>query len=50
MIILVFIYCNWVSTRRQWSVDLYKYRKETAIYVQKQRQYTKQYKNTEHTK
>ena len=26
------ISCNWVSTRWQWSVDLYKTRKETAIY------------------
>ena len=26
----IFIYCKWVSTRWQWSVDLYKNRKETA--------------------
>jgi len=27
----IFIYCKWVSTRWQWSVNLYKNRKETAI-------------------
>jgi len=43
---MIFIYCNWVSTQWQWSVDLYPYRKETA---QKEKQYTKQYKNTEYT-
>jgi hypothetical protein len=32
----IFIYCNWVSTQWQWSVDLYKNRKETA---QKEKQY-----------
>jgi len=26
------IYSNWVSTQWQWSVDLYKNRKEKAIY------------------
>jgi len=39
----IFIYCNWVSTRWQCSVDWYESRKERA---QKERQYTKQYKNT----
>jgi len=29
---MIFIYCNWVSTRWQWSVNLYKNRKETATY------------------
>jgi hypothetical protein len=29
---MIFVYCNWVSTRWQWSVNLYKNRKETAIY------------------
>jgi hypothetical protein len=29
---MIFIYCNWVSTRWQRSVDMYKNRKETAIY------------------
>jgi hypothetical protein len=29
---MIFIYCNWVSTWWQWSVNLYKNRKETAIY------------------
>jgi len=43
---MIFIYCNWVSTRWQWSVDLYKNRKETA---QKEKQYII-YKNTEYTK
>jgi hypothetical protein len=28
---MIFIYCNWISTRWQWSVDLYKNTKETAI-------------------
>jgi len=44
---VIFIYCKWVSTRWQWSVDLYENRKETA---QKEKQYTKQYKNTKYTK
>ena len=44
---MIFIYCNWFSTWWQRSVDLYKNRKETA---QKEKQYTKQYKNTEYTK
>ena len=26
----LFIYCNWVSTRWQWSVDLYKNMKDAA--------------------
>jgi hypothetical protein len=29
---MIFVYCNWVSNRWQWSVNLYKNRKETAIY------------------
>ena len=41
---MIFIYCNWGSTRWQWSVDLYKNRKQT---VQKEKQRTKQYKNNE---
>jgi hypothetical protein len=44
---MIFIYCKWVSIRWQWSVDLYKNRKETA---QNEKQYTKQYKSTEYTK
>ena len=47
MMIMIFIYWNWVSTRWQWSVDLYRNRKETAL---KEKQYTKQHKNTEYTK
>ena len=39
----IFIYCNWVSTRWWWSVDLYKTRREKA-------QTAKQYKNTEYPK
>jgi hypothetical protein len=35
---MIFIYCNWVSTRLQWSADLYKNRKEIA---QKEKQNTK---------
>jgi len=27
---MIFIYCSWVTTRSQWSVDSYKNRKETA--------------------
>ena len=44
---MIFIYCNWVSTRWKRSVDLYKNSKDTA---QKEKQYTKQHKNTEYTK
>ena len=33
MIYDIFIYCSWVSTRWQRSVDLYRNRKETAIYT-----------------
>jgi flagellar biosynthesis chaperone FliJ len=29
---MMYIYCGWVSTRWQRLVDLYKNRKETAIY------------------
>ena len=29
--IMIFINCKWVSTQRQWSMNLYKNRKETAI-------------------
>jgi len=38
----IFIYCKFVSTRCQWSVDLYKNRKEAE---HKEKQYTEQYKN-----
>jgi len=41
-----FFFCNWVSTRWQWPVDLYKYRKETT---KKKKPYTKQYKNNTKT-
>ena len=45
----MFIYWKWVSTRWQWSVDLYTNRKETA---QKEKQYTKNTKiqNTQNRK
>jgi len=42
---MIFIDCSWVSTRWQWSVNLYKSRKETAVY--KRRNDKKQYQNTE---
>ena len=29
---MIFIYCKWVSTQWQWLVNLYKDRKETAVY------------------
>ena len=32
LFIYLFIYYKWVSTRWQWSVKLYTYTKETAIY------------------
>jgi len=28
---VIFIYCKWVSAEWQWSVNLYKNRKETAV-------------------
>jgi len=43
----IFIYCNWVYTRWQWSVDLYKNKREAA---QKDKQYKEQYKITKYTK
>jgi len=44
---ILYLYCSWVSTRWQWSVNLQKYRKETAIY--KKRNNTQKYKkNREH--
>ena len=43
---MIFICCHWVSTRWQWSVDVYKNRKQTAQY---EKQYTKQYKNNTET-
>ena len=39
---MLFIDCDWVSTRWQWSVNLYKIRKETA---KMEKQYTKKYQN-----
>jgi hypothetical protein len=47
--IRVYFYCNWVSTWWQWSVNLYKNSKQTAIYKRKNNT-TKQYKNKEYTK
>jgi len=38
----ILFYWNWISTWWQGSVDLYKNRQETA---QKEKQYTKHYKN-----
>jgi len=40
---------NWVYTQWQWSVDLYKNRKETAIYKSRN-SIEKIKKNTEYTK
>jgi len=34
MLIITFIYCSWVSTWWQWSVDLCKIRKEAIIYTE----------------
>jgi len=45
---MIFIYCNRFSTRWQWSVNLYKNKKRDSN-IQKEKQYTKQYKNTEYT-
>ena len=41
MMMMIFIYCNWVSSRCQWSVNWYKNRTETK---QKEKQCTKRYK------
>ena len=54
MMMMIFIYCNWVSTRWQWLVNLNKNRKETAIYkrinnhktIQKHRIHKIEYKQT----
>ena len=43
---MIFTDCSWVSTRWQWSVNLYKNRKETS---QKEKQYTKDTKTTQKT-
>jgi len=51
---MLFIYCNWVSTQWQWSVDLYKNRRETThkgetihVTIQKQYRITKTKKHAE---
>jgi len=44
---MIFIYCNWVATRWQWSVDLKKRKKKWT--AQKEKQYTKQYKHNTKT-
>jgi hypothetical protein len=44
----IFIYCDWVSTRWQWWVNLYKNRKETGIY--KRRNNTQNNTKTKNTK
>ena len=44
---MIFIDCNWISTRWERSVILYKNGEETAL---KEKQYTQQYKNTGYTK
>jgi len=44
MMMMIFMYCSWVSTQWQWSVNLYKNRKETDIYAKGEPVYY-QYKN-----
>jgi len=48
------IHCNWVSGRWQWSVNLYKNRKETAIYKRRNTQNNTKTQNSQteniHTK
>ena len=45
---MIFTYWNWVSTRWQWSVNLYKNRKETAIYKKEAMHKTMQSKHRIH--
>ena len=47
---VIFIYCNWISTRWQWSVNLYKNREETAIYRRRINTKTQNTQNRKHTK
>jgi hypothetical protein len=42
------MYCNWDSTRWQWSVDLHESRKEAAIY--KETQYNRKTQNIQNRK
>jgi hypothetical protein len=44
IMMMIFIYFNWVSTRWQQSAVFYKNRKETA---QNEKQYSKQYKTVQ---
>ena len=44
---MIFIYCNWDSTRWQWSVNLQKNRNGTA--VNEKRKNTQNNKNTQNT-
>ena len=44
----MFIYCSCVSTRRHWSVDCTKFGKRQQY--KKDKQYTKEFENTEYTK
>jgi hypothetical protein len=46
---IVFIYCSWVSTRWQRSVNLYKNRRERQLY-RKGEAIHKTIRNTEYTK
>jgi len=46
---MIFIKCGWVPNRQQRSVNLYKIGKTDGC-KQAEKQYTKQYKNTEYTK
>jgi hypothetical protein len=48
---MIFIYCNWVSTRWQWSVNMYKNRKETDVYERRNNtQNNTKAQNTQNTK
>jgi hypothetical protein len=45
---MIFINISWVCTRRQWAVHCTQIERNNCVHTEKQ--YTKQYKNTEHTK
>jgi len=48
---MIFIHRSWVSTRWQWLVNLYKYRKETAVYTSRYNiQNSTETQNTENRK
>ena len=48
---MIFMYCSCVSTRWQWSVNLYKNSKETAVYkMRNNTQNNTQTQNTQNRK